>query len=219
MSSSDPKKGEKEGEYSTMSDSKFGGKENTTSMSDSSFDGKANQDKKAQEHHRNLSQQRVKDGKVNMKQATAGSGDKGKGPEKKTKRRRRNSAVAGALNIKRNAQTAAAMGSAFTAINPIKDAIHYAVIGIAVLADIFTIVPLLGSAIAIIFMLATWILYGMHGHFKRSPEKKILVMLMCYGVELIFSTAPTFIISALANYWLALADRKVKENNQSVEAS
>lgn len=181
-----------------------------------------NDSKVAEQRHQKLNDQRVKEGKLKMREANKKREKQASsraGTRTRRTGRRKQTALQRATDLKRQAQTTMALGGAFTAIDPLKDWVHLFVIGIAVLADICTLIPVVGSLIAIIFIMATWMLYGLHGHFRKSPEKKIITTFLCYLIELIFSTSPTFLIAALANYWLALADRKVDQGRTMGELS
>lgn len=165
-----------------------------------------NRAKTPEDYHRQLSVDRVKDGKMRMKQATSAPSQPGKRPKKTASK---------TLNAAPRIKMAKKMALAFTAINPAEDAVHWVVIFISIMADIFTIVPIIGSFFALLFGGLIWFIYALSGHFKKAPGVKAATTAISQFFEVFgLGFLPLFTLSAIMNYWFALAEKKLKKEEE-----
>ena len=114
------------------------------------------------------------------------------------------------------AQAASSYGFAFSAVDPGKDAGHFLVIALSILADLLTLIPFIGSIFAFFFTAVFVALYWIIGNYKNSPEAKIITQVLCYMLEVLpvgIGVLPFFTTSAVVNYWIALARRKSAQQN------
>lgn len=117
--------------------------------------------------------------------------------------------------LRQSAKTAAAATTAFTEISS-DDWYHWVVIMLSILADLFTLIPILGTFLAIVFGILIWLLYAMNGHYKKRVGAKAATLGITVILELIpfLDALPFFTLSAIINYWLSLADKKVKRQDR-----
>lgn len=161
-----------------------------------------------QDRYEKLQADRVRDSKQQMTQS-ANESRRNKAASSKNKPRAGRSKARKALDAKREVDLAKELPFAFTAVDPSEDFIHLLIIAFSLLADLLTIVPAIGSFIAIPFILLVWFFYLLDGHFKKSPARKIFTTGIFQFVEIIFSTLPALSASAFLNYWYYLADKKL----------
>jgi len=158
-----------------------------------------------QENYQKLQAERLRESKKQMRQAQGNAGGKGGSVSKVAGR----SNVGKTLNVGREAKLAKELPLAFTAINPSEDAIQLLIIAFSIMGDILTIVPAVGSLLALPFIIMVWFFYLLDGHFKKSAGRKLFTTGIFQSVELVFSTLPALTASALINYWYYLADKKL----------
>jgi hypothetical protein len=103
--------------------------------------------------------------------------------------------------------------TAFTEIDASKDAGFFLIIMISILADIFSLVPILGSVMAVLFAILIWMMYLLGGYLKKKAPEKMMVLGGSALLELFpfLNFLPFFTASAIINYWMTLAERKVKQ--------
>lgn len=165
-----------------------------------------------QEQYQKLQKDRIRDSKKQMRR-TSGKAGSDRGAGRKRARPRRSKASK-ALDMKREAQLAKELPFAFTEIDPSEDFVHWLIIGLSIMGDVLTIIPAVGSLIALPFVGLVWFFYLLEGHFKKSPVRKIATTGICQTAELLLSTLPALTASALINYWFALADKKLTAKEQ-----
>ncbi|MEA1925834.1 MAG: hypothetical protein U9M90_01120 [Patescibacteria group bacterium] len=162
--------------------------------------------KTSEDYHRQLSAVRARDSKMRMKQAASASSK----PEKRPKK-----IAPKALSAASQAKAAKKMALAFTAINPMEDAVHWVVIFISIMADVFTIIPIIGSFFALLFGGLIWFIYALSGHFKKAPGVKAATTAISQFFEVFgLGFLPLFTMSAIINYWFALAEKKLKKEEE-----
>ena len=101
--------------------------------------------------------------------------------------------------------------SIFSKINLEKDVFYFLVIVLSVLADIFSIIPFIGSIFSIVFSIFFFFCYLMIGHYKQRAFTKAIISGGSFLGEIIgfqFSVLPFFTVSAFVNYGLTLLERK-----------
>lgn len=115
------------------------------------------------------------------------------------------------------AETGKAAITAFTEIDVSRDVSYFFVITISVLADIFSIVPILGSITAVLFAILIWLVYLISGHFKLKAAQQTTSLVIAVLFELIpgLNFLPFFTASAIINYWIALAARKAEKQKNA----
>ncbi len=85
----------------------------------------------------------------------------------------------------------------------------------SILADIFTLFPIVGNLIAILFAVLIWVIYFLNGHFRKDrwaakmgvKVTADLFEILGFGINFL----PFFTSSALINYWITLTERKMKK--------
>ena len=182
-----------------------------------------------QEHYQELASRRNRrpkdsagDGKPQAKKPQA----KGKEPSSATRRKqstksqlaqaRRKSAKKKSLNKKDLIKSAKQLPLAFTAIDLSKDGMQFVVIMVSIIADLFTLIPAVGGFFAFVFSIVIWVLYAVSGHLNKRVGRKVIVTSVSQFAEIfgfVINALPFFTISALVNYWFALADRKAQQED------
>jgi|GEM_PF-5875552 len=85
----------------------------------------------------------------------------------------------------------------------------------SILADIFTLFPVVGNLMAILFAVFIWVIYFLNGHFKKDRwAAKMGVKVTADIFEILgfgINFLPFFTSSALINYWITLTERKAKK--------
>ncbi len=177
----------------------------------SSGRAESNRAKTSEDYYRQLSADRVRDSKVRMKQAVSASSKLEKGAKKIAPK---------TFNAARQVKTAKKMAFAFTAINPMEDAVHWVVILISIMADIFTLVPVIGSFFALLFGGLIWFIYALSGHFKKAPGVKVATTAISQFFEVFgLGFLPLFTTSAIMNYWFVLAEKKLNREESRKSSS
>jgi hypothetical protein len=87
---------------------------------------------------------------------------------------------------------------------------HIILIGLALVADFLTLIPLVGMAIGFFFAVFFWVIYAIQGHFKRNGEKKFIARFIASFLEVnpLTSFLPGFTGSAILALWMDLAQNK-----------
>lgn len=109
------------------------------------------------------------------------------------------------------------MATACSAIDFGKDAPWLIVILFSIIADLFTLIPLFGSAFALVFSVFFWVYYAISGHYKNRAVTKAAITGLATVLEVVgvgINMLPFFTASALINYWLILAERKNKQTQE-----
>lgn len=104
--------------------------------------------------------------------------------------------------------------SAFKGVDLSKDFFYFLVIVFSFLADLLTLVPVVGNMFAIMFSAIIWVFYLFSGNLGR---RRIAVVIVAQLIEILLpgvNAFPFFTISALVVYWLVLIDRKGKEQKE-----
>ncbi len=119
-------------------------------------------------------------------------------------------------NTKNITDASFAAASAFTEVS-LSDYQFWVVI-FSILADVFTLFPIIGNLMAVIFAILFWIIYFFNGHFKQDRWaakmgiKIIADLLEIFGLGINF--LPFFTASALMNYWITLTERKMEKEEK-----
>ncbi|MDZ7611176.1 MAG: hypothetical protein U5L10_00205 [Candidatus Moranbacteria bacterium] len=118
-------------------------------------------------------------------------------------------------------KSAGASLTAFTEIDPLKDAVLIWIVILSIIADILSAAPFVGGAISLVFTVLLFILLKIGGYLKISPFKKIVINGGGYGGEIILGflglgIVPFFTMTAIANYWMILKERK-EEKKESID--
>lgn len=130
----------------------------------------------------------------------------------------------GAVGKIRNAKDLAKTGkvalTAFSEISVSRDVGYFLVITISVLADLFSLVPVLGSVMAVLFAILIWMIYLINGHFKIKAAQQTISLVVAALFEIMpgLNLLPFFTASAVINYWIALAARKTKAAEEQKDA-
>ena len=106
--------------------------------------------------------------------------------------------------------------SAFHEVDLSRDIFYLLVIVFSFLADLLTLIPVVGNIFAIMFSAIIWVFYLFSGNLGR---RRIAIVIVAQLIEILLpgvSALPFFTISALVVYWLVLIDRKGKERNQQI---
>lgn len=107
--------------------------------------------------------------------------------------------------------------NAYHEVDLSKDFFYFLVIAFSFLADLLTLIPIVGNIFAIIFSVIIWVFYLFSGNLGR---KRIAVVIVAQLFEILlpgFNALPFFTISALVVYWLVLIDRKNKDQGQQAQ--
>ena len=162
--------------------------------------------KDSQQKYNELQGKRIEDAKQNAREKIIeGTEDKNKNKSRIPTKRK--------LSLRNvSSKDAVFAAAAFTAIDFQKDGFHFAVIIFSLIADGITIIPIVGSFLAIPISILIWILYAIGGHLKHRVGRKAVITGVSQACELFgfmgLSFLPFYTISALINYWLALIERK-----------
>lgn len=161
---------------------------------------------------RKFAKQGLEDRKTRMAQGAnfKDKWDKSFGPATRGKKGEK---TGGAKNAKDLAKAGRAALTAFSEISFSKDASYFLVITISILADLFSLVPILGSVIAVLFAILIWMIYMISGHFRVKAAQQTISLVVAALFEIFpgLNILPFFTASAIINYWIALAAKKAKK--------
>lgn len=107
--------------------------------------------------------------------------------------------------------------AAIQGIDLSKDIFYFLVIVFSFLADLLTLIPVVGNIFAIMFSAIIWVFYLFSGNLGR---RRIAVIIIAQLIEILlpgFNVLPFFTISALVVYWLVLIDRKKQQAGQQLQ--
>jgi hypothetical protein len=107
--------------------------------------------------------------------------------------------------------------TAFQGIDLSRDVFYFLVIVFSFLADLLTLIPVVGNIFAIMFSAIIWVFYLFSGNLGR---RRIAVIIVAQLIEILlpgFNALPFFTISALVVYWLVLIDRKKQQSGQQLQ--
>ena len=118
--------------------------------------------------------------------------------------------------VKSPISIASKMGSFIQEIDIGQDGIYFVIIMISIIADVFTIFPVVGSIMAIFFAVLIWMLYALTGDFfgGKKISLKLGTNLGAGAFETLvpgLNVLPAFTGAAIFSYILVLADRAEKK--------
>lgn len=161
----------------------------------------------------------------NLKKITGGTSDENDGNKERENRQlpvgKKN--IQAKINLKNSPKAtdtvkqAENMASAYKEIDLSKDAPWLIVIAFSIIADLFTLIPIVGSIFALFFSVFFWFYYLINGHYKKRKAVKVMISGISSGLEILgvgLNMLPFFTTAAIINYWLVLGERKNKKTQE-----
>jgi hypothetical protein len=96
-----------------------------------------------------------------------------------------------------------------------EDGIYIMIFIVSVLADLISLMPIVGGAMAVFLIPVIWILYLVAGHFKKRWSIKASTNLVTQVAETVgvgINALPFYTVNAVVNYLMILNERRQKAN-------
>ncbi len=119
------------------------------------------------------------------------------------------------LNRERRAVATKARQTIIPKVKPKEDGIYLIIFMVSVLADLLTLVPVVGGGMAILVIPVIWILYLVAGHFRKRWGLKVTTNMVTQVTETLgvgLNALPFYTVNAFVNYLIVLYDRQQKDD-------